>query len=346
MVLGLLPWIGFGIFVVVMLALDLGVFHRKAHVIETREALLWSAFWIGLAMAFNVFLYYWLGPQPALEFLTGYIIEKSLSVDNIFVFLLIFTYFKVPRQYEHRVLFFGILGALIMRLLFIMVGVTLIKLFHFVIYIFGAILVITSIRIALEKGKEIRPEKNPILKLLRRALPITKDYVNGKFLVRQSGTLAATPLLVVLVVVESTDVVFAVDSIPAILAITLDPFIIYTSNVFAILGLRALYFAIAGIIRMFRYLHFGLAAILMFVGIKMLISDFYKIPVATALGFVGLALLISILASVLKTRREVAHRITPPEILSSGPDGSVDAGEETTPRKTPRGNAEDEEGTQ
>ncbi len=330
MVLGLLPWIGFGVFVVVMLALDLGVFHRKAHVIETREALIWSAFWIALALAFNAFLYFWLGPDPALEFLTGYIIEKSLSVDNIFVFLLIFTYFKVPREYEHRVLFFGILGALVMRLLFIMAGVTLIQLFHFVIYIFGAILIITSIRIALEKGKEIHPERNPVLKLLRRVLPITDDYVDGKFLVRRSHALMATPLLVVLVVVETTDVVFAVDSIPAILAITLDPFIVYTSNVFAILGLRALYFAIAGVIRMFRYLHFGLAAILMFVGIKMLVSDFYKIPVIIALGFVGVALLASILASVLKTRWEEARGIAPPEPILPGADGPLPRDEEAS----------------
>ncbi len=320
MVVGLLPWIGFGIFVLAMLALDLGVFHRKAHVIKTREAILWTIFWIGLAMVFNVILYFWLGPQPALEFLTGYLIEKSLSVDNIFVFLLIFTYFKVPREYEHRVLFFGILGALVMRLAFIAAGVTLIERFHFVIYIFGAILIITSVRIALEKGKEIHPERNPVLKMLRRLLPISKDYVGGKFFVRRSGSTYATPLLVVLVVVETTDVVFAVDSIPAILAITLDPFIIYTSNVFAILGLRALYFAIAGVVRMFRYLHFGLAAILLFVGVKMLISEFYKIPVVIALAVVGAALLISILASVLKTRWEEATAIATSKAASGTPE--------------------------
>lgn len=304
----MLPWIGFGAFVIAMLALDLGVFHRKARVIGTGEALLWSAFWISLAMAFNAIIYFWLGPQPALEFLTGYLIEKSLSVDNIFVFLLIFTYFKVPRELEHRVLFFGILGALVMRLLFIAAGVTLIQSFHFVIYIFGALLIVTSIRIAMEKGKEIHPERNPILKVLRRIVPVTEDYVGSRFLVRKSGSTYATPLLVVLVVVETTDVVFAVDSIPAILAITLNPFIIYTSNVFAILGLRALYFAIAGIIRMFRYLHFGLAGILLFVGVKMLISDFYEIPVVIALAVVGLALLVSILASIIKTRLEEAGR--------------------------------------
>jgi tellurite resistance protein TerC len=298
----ILPWIAFGAFVIAMLALDLGVFHRKAHVIETREALLWTAFWIILALIFNVIVFYWRGPETALEFLTGYLIEKSLSVDNIFVFLLIFTYFKVPRLYEHKVLFWGILGALVMRFIFIAAGVALIKQFHFVIYVFGGLLILASIKMVLHKGAQIHPERNPVLRLFRRLVPVTEDYVDGKFIVRKSGVLYATPLLVVLMVIETTDLVFAVDSIPAILAITLDPFIVYSSNVFAILGLRALYFAIVGVIRMFRYLHYGLSAILFFVGVKMLVSDFYTIPVIVALGVVATMLLVSLLASLLRMR--------------------------------------------
>ncbi len=303
MAMELLPWLAFSVFVLAMLALDLGVFHRKARVIETREALVWTAFWIVLALLFNAIVYFWRGPETALEFFTGYLIEKSLSVDNIFVFLLIFAYFKVPRLYEHRVLFWGILGALVMRLLFIAAGVALIKQFHWIIYIFGGVLIATSIRMALQKGKEIHPERNPVLRLFRRFVPITEDYVEGKFLLRRSGTIYATPLLVVLLVVETTDVVFAVDSIPAIFAITLDPFIVYTSNVFAILGLRALYFALAGVIRMFRYLHYGLSAILFFVGVKMILSDVYKIPVAIALGVIASMLLISVMVSIVRVRR-------------------------------------------
>ncbi len=306
----ILPWVAFSVFVLAMLALDLGVFHRKAHVIKTREALVWTAFWIILALIFNVIIYFWRGPRTALEFLTGYLIEKSLSVDNIFVFLLIFTYFKVPRIYEHKVLFWGILGALVMRLLFIATGVALIARFHWIIYIFGVVLIVTSIRMAVQKGKEIHPERNPVLRLFRRLMPVTDDYVEGRFLVKRSGALYATPLLVVLLVVETTDVVFAVDSIPAIFAITLDPFIIYTSNVFAILGLRALYFALAGVIRKFRYLHYGLAAILFFVGVKMLLSDFYRIPIVVALGVIAAMLLISVIASVVRVRRpEIREQI-------------------------------------
>lgn len=304
MPMDILVWVAFGIFVLAMLALDLGVFHRKAHVIRTKEALIWTAFWIILALIFNVIILYWRGPEAALEFLAGYLIEKSLSVDNIFVFLLIFTYFKVPRIYEHKVLFWGILGALVMRLLFIAVGVALIERFHAIIYIFGVVLIATSIRMAVKKGEEIHPERNPILRLFRRVMPITDDYVEGKFLVRRARVLYATPLLVVLLVVETTDLVFAVDSIPAIFAITLDPFIIYTSNVFAILGLRALYFALAGVIRRFRYLHYGLAAILFFVGVKMLVGDFYRIPIEVALGVIAGMLLVSIIASLVRERLE------------------------------------------
>jgi tellurite resistance protein TerC len=296
-------WVIFNVFVLAMLALDLGVFHRKAHVIKIREALFWSALWIALALLFNVGLYLWRGPETALEFLTGYLIEKALSVDNIFVFLLIFSYFRVPSVYQHKVLFWGILGALIMRVIFIATGITLIQRFHWVLYVFGLFLILTGIKMALQKEKKILPERNPVLKLLGRWMPIADRYEDGKFFVKRDGRHLATPLLVVLLVVETTDIIFAIDSIPAILAITLDPFIVYTSNVFAILGLRALYFALAGIIRLFHYLHYGLSAILVFVGIKMLLADLYKIPVGMALGVVACILLASVIASVFHPRK-------------------------------------------
>ena len=267
-----------------MLALDLGVFHRKAHEVQIKEALGWTAFWITLALLFNLGIYFWRGPEPALEFLTGYLIEKALSVDNIFVFLLIFSYFDVPLLYQHKVLFWGILGALIMRALFIVMGITLIQKVHWVIYIFGGFLILTGIKIALQKEKEIRPERNPVLRIFREFMPVSERYENGKFFLKKEGRYLATPLFIVLLVVETTDIVFAVDSIPAILAITLDSFIVYTSNVFAILGLRALYFALAGLMQLFHRLHYGLAAILVFVGIKMLLADIYKIPIGVALG--------------------------------------------------------------
>lgn len=307
-----LLFVVFNIFVLAMLALDLGVFHRKAHVIKMKEALMWSAFWIALSLLFNLGIYFWRGPETALEFLTGYLIEKSLSVDNIFVFILIFSYFQVPSLYQHKVLFWGILGALIMRAIFIATGVTLIQKFHWIIYIFGAFLILTGIKMALQKDKEIHPERNPVLRLFRRFMPVTGDYDDGKFFVKKAGRYIATPLFIVLLVVESTDVVFAVDSIPAILAITLDPFIVYTSNVFAILGLRAFYFALAGIMQLFHYLHYGLSAILVFVGGKMLFADIYKIPVGIALGVVAGILLISVIASVVRPRKN--------EILPAGAD--------------------------
>jgi tellurite resistance protein TerC len=297
-----LLWIAFNIFVVAMLALDLGVFHRKAHAVKIKEALVWSAFWVVLSLLFNLGVYFWRGPVTALEFLTGYLLEKSLSVDNIFVFLLIFTYFRVPALYQHKVLFWGILGALIMRAMFIATGVTLIQKFHWVIYIFGAFLVLTGIKMALQKGKEIHPERNPVLRLFRRFIPVTAEYEGAKFFVKRVEGYLATPLFVVVLVVETTDVIFAVDSIPAILAITHDPFIVYTSNVFAILGLRALYFALAGIMPLFHYLHYGLSVILVFVGIKMLLVDLYKIPIGIALGVVAGVLLISVLASLIRPR--------------------------------------------
>ena len=312
----ILPWVAFNLFVLAMLALDLGVFHRQAHVVNVKEALLWSAIWIALALFFNLGIYFWRGPETALEFLTGYLIEKSLSVDNIFVFLMLFSYFRVPALYQHKVLFWGILGALIMRAIFIAMGVTLIQKFHWVIYVFGAFLILTGIKMALQKGKEIHPEKNPVLRLFRRWMPVTDHYEDGKFFVKRDRHYLATPLFVVLLVVETTDLIFAVDSIPAILAITLDPFIVYTSNVFAILGLRALYFALAGIMQLFSYLHYGLSAILVFVGAKMLLTDIYKMPVGIALGVVAAILLLSVIASVVRPPQ--------PEIVAApaDPEGS------------------------
>jgi tellurite resistance protein TerC len=294
-----LLWGVFNLFVIGMLVLDLAVFHRKAHEIRIREALLWSAFWIGLALLFNIGVYYFRGSEKALEFLTGYLLEKSLSVDNIFVFIMIFTYFRVPYIHQHKVLFWGILGALIMRAAFILLGVTLIQKFHWIIYVMGAFLIVTGIKMARQKDEEINPERNPVLRLFRRLMPVTDTYEGDRFFVSRAGRLAATPLFIVVLVVETTDVIFAVDSIPAILAITLDPFIVYTSNVFAILGLRALYFALAGVVRLFHYLPYGLSLILVFVGIKMLLVDIYKIPIGIALGTVAAVLGISVLASIL-----------------------------------------------
>ena len=299
----LLLWIGFNVFVLAMLALDLGVFHRKAHEVKIKEALWWSAVWIALALAFNAGIYFFRGEEAALEFLTGYLLEKALSVDNIFVFIMIFAYFRVPALYQHKVLFWGILGALIMRAIFIATGITLLQHFHWVIYIFGAFLILTGIKLAVQQDKEVHPEKNPVLKIFRRFMPVTKNFEGDKFLVKRDGRRFATPLLVVLLMVETTDVVFALDSIPAILAITTDPFIVYTSNVFAILGLRALYFALAGIMQMFHYLSYGLAAILVFVGIKMMIMDFYKLPIGVSLGVVAGILAISVILSLVRPRR-------------------------------------------
>jgi len=293
-------WVAFNVFVLVMLAVDLGVVHRRAHEVTLREALVWSGIWITLALLFALGVYSWYGPQPALEFLTGYLIEKSLSVDNIFVFVLLFSYFKVPARYQHTVLFWGILGALVMRAIFIFAGIALLQRLHWLIYVFGALLILTGIKMATEKDKEIHPDKNPVLKLFRRLVAVTEDYHAGRFFIKQAGQYAATPLFIVLLVVETTDVIFAVDSIPAILGITMDPFLVYTSNVFAILGLRALYFALAGVMRLFHYLHYGLSAILVFVGAKMLLADVYKLPVGVALGGIAGILLIAVIASVIR----------------------------------------------
>lgn len=282
-----------------MLALDLLVFHRKAHEVKLKEALIWSAVWIALSLVFNLIIYFTQGQEKALRFFTGYIIEKALSVDNLFVFLVIFSYFRVPASYQHRVLFWGILSAFIMRAIFIAAGITLIQKFHWTIYVFGIFLIITGIRMAFKKDEEVHPERNVVLKLFKKFMPVTTEYENEKFFVRKAGQLFATPLFVVLLIIETTDLIFAVDSIPAVLAITTDPFIVYSSNIFAILGLRALYFALAGIMQLFHYLHYGLSLILVFVGAKMLISEFYKIPIGWALSVVATILIFSILTSML-----------------------------------------------
>jgi tellurite resistance protein TerC len=295
----ILLWGGFVLFVVAMLVLDLKFFQRKAHEIGIREALLVTAFWIALALAFNAGVYFWGGRKAAFEFLTGFLLEKSLSVDNLFVFLLIFKYFHVPRVYQHGVLFWGILGAIVMRFIFILAGVALIHHFHGIIYLFGAILVVSGVKLWRGKDQEIHPEKNPVLRLFRRLMPVTAEYEDGRFIVKREGRMWATPLLVVLLMVETTDVIFAIDSVPAVLAITLDPFIVYTSNIFAILGLRSLFFALSGIMRLFHHLHYGLSAILVFVGVKMIITDLYKVPIGAALGVIGGVLLLSIIASLI-----------------------------------------------
>ncbi len=308
-----LLWAGFTLLVLLLLALDLGVFHRRVHVIHPREALLWSLFWISLALVFNVGVYYWFGKAHALEFFTGYLIEKALSVDNIFVFVVIFTYFAVPPELHHRVLFWGIVGALVLRAAFIFAGAVLIQSFHWVIYIFGAFLIFTGIKLFLDRGSEVHPEKNPVFRLFRRFVRSVDGYRGPRFFVTEGGVRYATPLLLVLVCIEATDVVFALDSIPAIFAITRDPFIVYTSNIFAILGLRALYFLLAGIIPKFRFLRIGLAVVLVFVGIKMVIEGLYEIPIVLSLSFILVVLTLSVLLSWLIPERTPAAAGSAPE---------------------------------
>ena len=290
-------WILFNIFVLAMLALDLWVFHRPAHQVKFREALAWSVTWILLAIAFAVIVFFWHGHDAAVEFTTGYIIELSLSVDNLFVFLLIFRYFRVPADHQHKVLFWGILGALVMRALFIVVGVGLIRKFHWITYLFGVFLIYSGIRLLGEKNAAFEPEKSLLLRLFRKWMPVTENYEGDKFFVRR-GRLYATPLLMVLLVVETTDLLFATDSIPAVLAITLNAFVVYTSNVFAIMGLRSMYFVLAGMMDLFHYLHYGLSAVLILIGAKMLASNFFPVPTVAALGLVAGALAISMLASI------------------------------------------------
>jgi tellurite resistance protein TerC len=290
-------WVGFNLFVLFMLALDLGVFHRRSHVVGVREALTWTAVWVALALLFNAGVWFWRGPEVALQFLTGYLIEKSLSVDNIFIFILLFTFFAVPRAYQHKILFWGVLGALVMRAALIVAGTALLARFHWVIYLFGGFLVLTGVRMALQREEELHPEDNPVVRLARRLLPVTPEYRGDRFFDRLDGRWAVTPLFLVLLAVEATDLVFAVDSIPAIFAVTTDPFIVYTSNVFAILGLRSLYFALAGVMGKFHYLKLGLAAVLVFVGAKMTLSGVYKVPIGLALGVVAGILAVAVAAS-------------------------------------------------
>lgn len=291
-------WIGFTGFVLLMLALDLGVFHRKDHEIKTKEALGWSIFWVSLALIFNFLVWQWFGKEKAVEFLTGYIIEKTLSIDNIFIFVIIFNSFAVPTQYQHRVLFWGVLGALIMRAIFIFAGSALLLKFHWMIYVFGALLILTGIKLLLDRNKVPAPEKNILYKTFSKLIPSTHEYHGKKFTIIKNGKRYATPLFMVLLAVEITDLIFAVDSIPAIFAITSDPFIVYTSNIFAILGLRSLYFLLAGVVHKIRYLKVGLSLVLLFVGIKMAIMDFYKIPVVYSLMFIFGVILSSVVISL------------------------------------------------
>ncbi len=306
-------WVGFHAVVFVLLALDLGVFHRSAHEVQVKEAAIWTVVWITLSLGFNLGLYAWLGPQAGLSFLTGYLIEYSLSIDNIFIFVLLFSFFRVPPAYQHRVLFWGILGALIMRGSMILLGAALLTQFEWIIYIFGAFLVYTGLRMFFSRDAEedIHPEGNLLVRVVRRFLPITKEMRGPHFFVREQGKLMATPLLLVLLIVESTDLIFAVDSIPAIFGITRDPFIVYTSNVCAILGLRSLYFLLAGVMDKFHYLKTGLAVILTFVGMKMLWPEItylvlhkrYDIPNALSLGVIVATLAVAVIASFIRARR-------------------------------------------
>ena len=292
-------WVGFTVFVLGMLALDLGVFHRDAHQLSVREALGWTAVWISLALLFNLGVYFWFGSERALEFLTGYVIEKALSVDNIFVFLVIFSAFSVPPKFQHRALFWGVLGALITRAIFIVLGAALLHRFHWVAYLFGAFLVFTGIKLLMQRGNETDPKINPVYRLFRRLIPSMDDYGAGRFTVVDAGRRFATPLLPVIVAIEATDIVFAVDSIPAIFAVTTDPFIVYTSNIFAMLGLRALYFALAGMMEKFHYLKVGLSLVLAAVGAKMLLAGVYKVPIVVSLAVIGTLLAGSVAASLL-----------------------------------------------
>ena len=300
-------WVGFNILILILIAIDLGVLHKKSHVISVKEALIWSAGWIFISLTFNVGVYFWFGYESALEFLTGYLIEKSLSVDNIFVFAILFSYFKVPPEHQHKVLMWGILGALVMRGALIAIGTALISNFHWVIFVLGAFLVYTGFKMAFQKEISVHPETNPVVNLAKKFIPISKDYDGDKFVTRIDGKRIFTPLLVVLIVVEVTDLMFAVDSIPAIFAITTDSFIVYTSNVFAILGLRALYFALSGVLDMFHYLKYGLGLVLVFVGVKMLISEIYVIPIPMALGAVAAILAISIVVSIIVPIKPVTN---------------------------------------
>jgi tellurite resistance protein TerC len=296
-------WIGFGAVVVVFLLIDMVFLNRKSHEINLKEALLTSALWIGVALLFGLGVFYFKGAEDALTYYTAYVVEESLSMDNMFVFLMIFAYFKIPAKFQHKILFWGIVGAVIMRFIFIFAGITLINKFHWIIYAFGAILIYSGYKMMREKNEEIHPDSNPILKLIRKIIPITNDVEKGSFFLRIGKKWHATTLFVVLIVIETSDVIFAVDSIPAVLSISRDTFIVYTSNIMAILGLRSLYFALAGVMKLFRFLHYGLSVILIFVGIKMIIAGWIEIPIFASLGFICFILVASILMSVIIGKR-------------------------------------------
>ncbi len=298
-----LLWVVFGVTILTVLTLDLAVLHRKPHVVQFREAAMWSAVWIALALLYKVLIAFELGTDTGITFLTGYLIELSLSVDNLFVFLLLFSYFEVPDKYQHRVLFWGILGAIIMRAIMIAAGVTLVNMFHWIIYFFGVFLVFTGIKMAFGQEKKVDPRNSRSIRIIKKFVPFNEEYDEGKFITRVNGRRVATLLLLVLITIEMTDLVFAVDSIPAILAITTDPFVVFTSNIFAISGLRSFYFALAGFMRLFQYLHYGLAFILTFVGVKMIISDFYKIPTNVSLSVIVLVLCVSIVVSLIVAKK-------------------------------------------
>jgi tellurite resistance protein TerC len=295
-------WVAFVAFIVGMLAVDLLVFHKEAHAVSTREAAIWSVVWVTLGLSFGVVVWLWQGADAGGQYLAGYLIEKSLSIDNIFVFALIFGYFSVPAAYQHRVLFWGVFGALVLRAVFIAAGATLLEQFHWTIYVFGAFLVFTGIRMARSRDEAIHPERNPALRLFKRVVPTTEEYHGQNLTVREAGRRMATPLLAVLVLIETSDILFAVDSIPAIFAVTNDPFLVFTSNAFAILGLRALYFMLAGMIDRFVFLKIGLAAVLVFVGAKMLLTDVWHIPIWLSLAFIAFAIGLSIALSLRATR--------------------------------------------
>jgi tellurite resistance protein TerC len=319
----------FNAFVLGMLALDLGVFHRSAHVVRAKEAAIWTGVWVTLALVFALGLYIWQDGQTALTFLTGYVIEESLSVDNIFVIVMIFSYFGVPKEYQHRVLFWGIVGALIMRGTFIWLGALLLERFHWIIYIFGALLIITGVRMAIRHDESFDAEKNPVYRLAKRMLPFTTRYDGQRFFTRENGRRVATPLFLVLLMVEFTDLIFAVDSIPAIFAVTTDPFIVYTSNIFAILGLRSLYFLLAGVVGKFHMLKYGLAVILVFVGVKMVSEAYIHIPILLSLGVIVGALAISIIASLMIPAPKVAEiEGTTGSIFGTVPGAGGDGGGE------------------
>ncbi len=316
-------WIGFHVFILAMLALDLGVFHRKSHVVSTREAMGWTFAWVTMAMLFNLGIWHYAGPEKALQFTAGYLIEYSLSIDNIFVFALLFSYFAVPPQYQHRVLFWGILGALIMRAIMIAAGSVLIAKFGWIIFVFGAFLILTGLKMIFKKEEEIHPERNPVVRWFKRLMPVTSDYRGDKFFVRENGVRMATPLFVVLLLVEISDVIFAVDSIPAIFAVTDDPFIVYTSNVFAILGLRSLYFALAGVMNKFHYLKIGLGVVLTFVGVKMFLGHTaYKIDTAVSLGVIIGVLATAVIASLVWPRTTAIPHPGPNPAPDPGPPQS------------------------